>query len=213
VTKRLALGTRLVALLALACLGCDDLSAFQTGGKHVFHGEIIGSDAIAGDASFIRQGFASHTQMELTFDPRLATLAMSADAAVGAGPAAGPGTLTTYACPKAAARCAQGQRTAQVFERAELEPITGLAHDALSQYTFPGGGRLRNYIFGARFSTPSVTGSVQRHAMVFVSLMENEDVEVRVIAPSVLSADGTSEPASEPAGALFGVFVLERRSK
>jgi hypothetical protein len=100
-------------------------------------------------------------------------------------------------------------RVSQPFAAAPLSPIRGLAHDALSQYTFPGGGRVRNYIFGARFESSVLGSPVARHAMVFVSLMEKGDVEVRVIAPSVLAADGKTELLSD----LFGVFVLERRAK
>ena len=54
---------------------------------------------------------------------------------------------------------------------------------------------------GARFTSDDI----RRHAMVFISLMENSRVDVRVIAPSVL--DDADEELHSP---LFGVFVLER---
>ena len=81
----------------------------------------------------------------------------------------------------------------------------------MSQYDFPGGGRIKNYIFGARFRSEDASAplGVARHAMVFVSLMESARVEARVIAPSVLAEDGKSEAWP----ALFGVFMLEMRSR
>ena len=90
-----------------------------------------------------------------------------------------------------------------------LEPIANLTHDALSQYDFPGGGRLRNYMFFARFALAGRRRrAATRDATVFVSLMENGKVEVRVIAPSVLASDGETELLPP----LFGVFVLKRHA-
>ena len=103
----------------------------------------------------------------------------------------------------------QAERIHKDFDRAQLLTIEQLAHDALSQYTFPGGVRVRNYIFGARFSSAAPTGPVPRYAMVFVSLMENGQIEVRVIAPAVLGADEETQLMPP----LFGVFVLGRQDR
>jgi hypothetical protein len=193
------------ALAATWLAGCDDLDQFKTSGGQRFRGEVVGSDSMQGDSSFIRQGFTSHTQMELSFDPALAGLSPN-DEDGGVGGRVGPGKLTTYLCPKGARSCAKSERTPAPFDGAPLLAIENLAHDALSEYSFPGGGRIRNYIFGARFQSTMPTGPVQRYAMVFLSLMENGAIEVRVLAPSVLAADGKTD-ALPP---LFGVFVLER---
>jgi hypothetical protein len=141
--------------------------------------------------------------MDLTFDPSRAAVSPEDEesSAVKA-----PGTLTTYLCPGGKDTCKKSSRTVEHFDAAELRPIARLAHDSLSEYSFPGGGRIRNYMFGARFSSPTVTGAASRDAMVFLSLMENGEIEVRVIAPSVLDTDGKSELLP----ALFGVFVLGR---
>lgn len=213
-SSRRPLGCRARAVVRLAacvfaCVAtssCDDLSEFKTTGSEVFRGEVVGSDSEQGDGSFIRQGFTSHTQMELTFDPDLATLSVAPDGGLNGG-SEGPGTLTTFVCPGGARTCRKSERTPAPFGRAQLLPIDNLAHDALSEYTFPGGGRIRNYIFGVRFSSGAAPSLVQSHAMVFLSLMESGKIEVRVIAPSVLTADGKSEAMS----ALFGVFVLGRQ--
>lgn len=194
------------ALACMAWLGCDDLSEFKTAPGEVFRGEVIGGDSESGEASFIRDGFPSHAQMELEFDPDFAQRLTAGDG--GAAVSGKPGRLSTYVCPGNGPTCSHAARKRRDFDAVALLPIEHLAHDALSQYSFPGGGRVRNYIFGARFSSSAPTGAVPRYAMVFVSLMENGQIEVRVIAPSVLAPDGRTELMSP----LFGVFVLGRHA-
>ncbi|MGD8863822.1 MAG: hypothetical protein PVI30_27660 [Myxococcales bacterium] len=199
-------GHRLRILLSLwagAVAGCDDLEEFSTGDGEVFAGRVIGADTDPGDSSFIRTGFASRTEMELTFDP-VAAAGFGGDELAGA-----VGTLSTFRCPGDTESCARDDRESGHFEQAPLEPIANLVHDALSQYDFPGGGRVRNFILGARFRSRDDDGEVRRHAMVFISLMDSGSIEARVIAPSVLSDDGDAE--RHPA--LFGVFGLERREQ
>lgn len=195
------------ALFACAWLGaCEDLREFQTDSHHVFRGEVIGS----GDekTSFIRQGFASHTLLEMTFDPVVAAEFSLSEPGTGE-PLASPGSIDTFTCPENATPCRASQREPGAFDHAALEPIENLAHDALSQYDFPGGGRVKNYIFGARFQSQVDERMLQRHAMVFLSLMETGRAEVRVIAPSALATDGKRALAP----ALFGVFMLEMHER
>lgn len=194
-------------LLALTCVlalcACDELGEFRTADGEIFHGEVIGSTTKPDEASFIREGFVSHTEMDLTFDPALARTPAEHDGK----PRQPAGTLDTYVCPPDTDLCPKAQRKPGPFRRSALEPIERLSHDALSEYDFPGGGRLRNYILGAHFdSETSSGGTVDRHALVFLSLMENGAVEVRVLAGSMQEPDG-----DEQLPALFGVFVLERR--
>ncbi|MDD9939332.1 MAG: hypothetical protein OXT09_37445 [Myxococcales bacterium] len=196
------LSTVLLGLCGLA--GCEDLDEFRTDDGSVFHGTVLGSntDTDSDGPSFIRRGFESHTEMEVTFDPALAAGSPAAE-----GEPATVGTIHTYLCPPETDLCDEEERTAGRFSRAKLEPIASLEHDALSQYDFPGAGRIRNFILGARFESDAGDGSVSRHAMVFISLMENGKMEVRVIAPSVLGSEG--EPLHSE---LFGVFNLGRRT-
>ena len=203
---------RFVALFSLAAgsgfavVGCNDLSEFKTNESSVFRGEVVGSDSEPEQSSFIRKGFPSHTHMELQFDP-YATSVNTEDAGK---PASEPGRVHTYVCPADDMNCDSRDGTAGPFDHAPLEPIENLTHDALSQYTFPGFGRLRNYIYTLRFTTSGDDGAaVDRNAMVFVSLMDTGKVEVRAISPSVLAEDGQTERFS----ALFGVFLLDRQSK
>ena len=62
-------------------------------------------------------------------------------------------------------------------------------------------------MFGVRFAATAESPAPTRDGMVFLSLMENGKIEVRVIAQSLLAADG-----SEAEPPLFGVFSLERRA-
>lgn len=194
-----------LALLALALLaGCEDLSEFKTKPGEVFRGEVIGSDADPNVESFIRKGFVSHTLLELSFDPNAS--AGSSDAGVVVAVTAG--AVDTYVCPDGASGCDERERSAGLFVHAPLINIAGLAHDPLSQYSFPGGGRLRNYIFGARFQSKDdgASSGTDRDATLFVSLMENGHMEVRAMAPPVLESDGMTERWPS----LFGVFQLSR---
>jgi len=166
-------------LLALASVtGCDDLDEFRISGDDLFSGPVVGSDSAdpAMDAGtspgcrFVLCGFPERTTLTLRdFDPERAGGAMTT------------GTIST------------GENT---FVNARLLPITGLEHDALSQYTFPGGGRIRNFMLGARFGAGDM-----RHATVFISLMEDGRIEARVVAPSTMPGGGDD---------LFGVFRLCR---
>ena len=83
------------------------------------------------------------------------------------------------------------------IDHADLERFPKLPHDFLSDYTFPGASRLRNYIMAVRLAE----GAPGAHAIVFISLMDNGGVEVRIIAPG-------AESGGE---GLFGVFQLTRQ--
>jgi hypothetical protein len=197
---------RAIALIALtfASTACEDLREFKTHGNQVFRGEVVGSDADPSMESFVRKGFASHTLLELTFDPNATDVVGPNDA--GDTPRLSAGSVNTYTCPFGANKCAAEERTPGPFVNAPLITIDGLAHDPLSQYTFPGGGRLRNYIFGVRFVSEVNGRTTGRDALVFVSLMESGTVDVRAMAPAVLARDGVEERWP----ALFGVFSLTR---
>jgi hypothetical protein len=83
------------------------------------------------------------------------------------------------------------------FASTPLEVIAPLEHDELSRYELPGSGRLKSYIFAAR---PTAGPIANRDAMVFLSLMEGDVIEMRVIV-------GNGDEAS---GGHFGLFRLEK---
>lgn len=190
---------------AWAC-ACGGLDEFRTGSSEIFHGEVVGSEPEDDIPSFIRRGFEAHTAIEVTFDPALAATFTGLEGETATEP---PGTLHSYTCPPETDRCPEADRTQGHFDHTPLHPIPGLAHDALSQYDFPGGGRLKNYLFEVRFVSESDSVSFQRHAMTFLSLMDSGRMEARVVAPAVLDDDGETELYP----ALFGVFMLEKRAR
>ncbi len=83
------------------------------------------------------------------------------------------------------------------FTMVPLEPIVPLSHDVLGQYEIPSGERLRNYIFVTRPSSGPLAG---RQPMVFVSLMGDGSVEVRIVS------GGGSDPSD-----YFGLFRVTRQ--
>lgn len=159
-----------LALLSLA--GCDDLSRFSTDGDAVYRGPVVGDEP----DSFVRRGFAPGTVMELEFDPRISDVPQ-------------PGSITTSPDP------ITGER---VFEATPLESIAPLQHDLLSEYQFPGSGRVQNYLYVARPVAGPLAG---RDAMVFLSLLDDGSTEIRIVA-------GAGDVAR---GDHFGVFRLRRQ--
>jgi hypothetical protein len=161
--------------LALLVLGCEDLQDFATvPGESKYAGCVVGNTS---DTTFIRSTvFDPGTAMELQLDPDAATQT-------------GPRNAITVIDPDPADE--------RLFDATELRPIAHLSHDALSDYDFPGAGRIRNYLF---FATPDTGPLNGRDTTIFVSLMESGRVEVRVIA-------GRLAPEGEEH---FGLFRLAR---
>ena len=89
-----------------------------------------------------------------------------------------------------------------LFSYAVLRPIPQLAHDSLSTFNF-GEGRERNLLFGVR-----ATEGAQAFAVV--SLLENGDVEVRVLRGAGL-LPGESEPLPAEGPQLYGIFPMVRQ--
>ncbi len=160
-------------LIALVVLaGCTDLGEYRGS----FRGGIVGTDDEGCDTppcSFIRRGFAAGTTLTLDLDP----------AALERG-SGSPGEVST----------SDGR-----FDHTPLELIGPLEHDQLSRYDFPG-GRKRNFIVFSRTVDES-PARPSRDVMMFVSLMSDEAIEVRVIAG----------PGDESRGDLFGLFALQRQ--
>ncbi|CAG0975176.1 hypothetical protein ARNL5_02008 [Anaerolineae bacterium] len=135
-------------------------------------GEIYRGTVVgAEEPSAVRRGFAAGTTLDMRFDARNAS---STDPF--------PGALTT----------SDGALT-----DVALEPIAPLTHDVLSDLELPG-GRVRNYVFVTRPTAGPLAG---REPMVFVSLLGDGALEVRVIAGSGASA-----------GDYYGIFRLTRQA-
>jgi hypothetical protein len=91
------------------------------------------------------------------------------------------------------------------FKGTPLRPIPQIWHDPLSTMSF-GDGRVQNLVYVA---TPAAPASDTQDIMVFMSLMDEGGIEVRLVrgAPQV---DGGPPAAGQPAP-MFGVFTLDRR--
>ena len=183
----------IVPVVLAAVAGCDDLDEFKTqpgpdGSK--FLGCVVGSV----DDSFIRgkAGFEPGTWMELRFDPTEATVVSEANQITAEG-VEFPEPTPMMPMPDPI--------THRYFDATPLRPIPTLSHDALSGYDFPGGGRIRNYIFVA---TPSGGPLADQHTMVFLSLMENGRIEVRVLHDAPVTGLETERRG------YFGLFRLAR---
>ncbi len=180
-----------VALLFSLVLGsaCSDLSEFRTQSDEVYRGVVFGTerDCETQPCSFIRRGFPNEAVLEMDFDPSEAT--------------GSPGSVTV-----------SGELCDPALSQTPLLPIPPLFHDQLSQYDFPGNGRLRNYLFLARPSDGPLSG---RDAMVFVSLIRGGRAEVRVIAGTGQSACDPSDCDRRATGDcdFFGVFALEKTQR
>ena len=95
------------------------------------------------------------------------------------------------------------------FKDALLRPIPQIWHDPLSTMTF-GEGRSQNLVYVATPSpSATVAGADTQDVMVFLSLMDQGGLEVRLVrgAPGVDSG----APAPATATPMFGVFTLDRR--
>lgn len=180
-------GATLVAFLT----GCVPLDKFDTGDDSVFAGRVLGADdddcSAASSCSFIRRGFASDTRLEMTFHPDRAQ--------------SEPGNLTT-----------RGEPCDIALDDVPMEPITPLTHDQLGLYDFPGGARVRNYIFGLRPPTGPLSG---RDVMAFVSLLSDGGAEIRVVAGSGAMQCDPNDCATINAGGCdyYGLFLLGREPR
>ena len=162
----------LLAALALAA-GCSDLESYRGD----YAGEVAGAVVCDGEpCSFIRRGFPGGTVLRLErFDPTVQAIDLAAGTA--------PGFLTT----DDQALCGQEQRT---LVDEPLRPIAALAHDALSGVELPGATRIRTYVYALEPTRGPLAG---RGAMAFVTLLEDDSVEVRVV-----SGDGTEDCSALP---------------
>ncbi len=91
------------------------------------------------------------------------------------------------------------------FKGTPLRPIPQIWHDPLSTMSF-GNGRVQNMVYVA---TPAGPAGDTEDVMVFMSLMDEGGIEVRLVrgAPQV---DGGPVAAGQ-AQPMFGIFTLDRR--
>jgi hypothetical protein len=90
------------------------------------------------------------------------------------------------------------------FHATPLRPIPQLAHDPLSTLDF-GQGRLKNLVYAA---APAADAGGPEDVLAVVSLMDSNDVEVRLLRGAPRPGDASAAPSQN----LFGVFRLQRAS-
>lgn len=146
--------------------------------------------------NFVRSCFAPETRATLRFNPNLAV--MPPEDAAGSV----PNTLST---------------SDLTFQDTPLESIRSLPYDHLSALDFPGPQRLKNYLLLARPSAGPLAG---HDALVVVSLLASDGIELRIIARTqdgVTTCPGESDAAPD-GGALdttarreyFGLFRMKK---
>ena len=91
------------------------------------------------------------------------------------------------------------------FRGTLLRPIPQIWHDPLSTLSF-GEGRALNVVYVA---TPSSPAGDTQDVMVFLSLMDEGGIEVRLVRGAPPADSGAPAPAQ--AVPMFGVFTLGRR--
>ena len=176
--------------------GCSSLEDFQGD----FQGNVLGAaECEPGPAcSFIRRGFNGATKLQLdAFDPSVRAFDGTTT------PPTTPGLLTTLDDV-----CGEDGRT---FIDEPLRPIAALAHDQLSQMELPGAGRLKNLMYAVE---PTRGPLARRGALVIVSLLDSDEVEVRIVAgDGAIDCVTTPDPCASRARGecdFFGVFRLKR---
>lgn len=181
--KQSIVGVVPVVGIAVLLSACTEASELGAGSALSYCGSVIGNDDSASNCSelncsFIRRGFAVGTKMVISFSPETHECD-SQDA-----PEDWVGVISS----------SDGALDCQYFS--SIDP---LQHDLLSLYEFPGRERLRNDIYTFR---PSDGPLASRDVMVFVSYLESEQVELRLIAGS----------GDEAAGDYFGLFFMQKNS-
>jgi hypothetical protein len=155
---RLALGA-----FALAGIGCENLSRFDTGGTAAYCGAVVGAQFIR--TTEARGGFRRDIRLSLTLHASDLSTA--------------PGEITTD--DASVGPCAP-QPT---FLRAPLRVTQEINNDALSTMSFDD-GQVRNVITWAQ---SSCRGPMQ----AIVSLYKNDHVEVRLLKPGDPTAASQSD--------------------
>jgi hypothetical protein len=164
----------LLPLLALAGLGCRDLSRFDTQGTQAYCGSMVSSPLF--QEGFLPTGVPPRLGMSLTLD----TESLSSR----------PGELSTDDADRGL--CSADGRP--LIDRAPLRAIEELSHDALSSLEF-GDGREHNFFAW-------VDSTCQGTLLAVVSLMSDGKVEVRLLKPAALPPPD-APPDRKPGFALF----------
>lgn len=171
----------LTALMGAAALGCRDLSRFDTEGNEAYCGSLVSSPAF--QEGFVPAGVPPQLRLKLQLDTDTLT--------------SRPGMLTTNDADTGL--CSSEGRP--LIDQAPLRAIEELSHDPLSMLEF-GDGREHNFFAW-------VDSTCQGTLLAVTSLMNDGNVEVRLLKPAALPA-GDAPPERKPG---FALFPLERQDQ
>jgi hypothetical protein len=169
---------RFGALGAFAILGCHNLDGFDTKPGDAYCGAIVGAPFQAG---FVPENQPPSLELALTLDTSKLT--------------SEPGIL--HSNDAQSGLCATPTQPQALFQDVPLRAIPEVDHDALSTLTF---GEGHEHDFFAW-----VDSTCQGTMLAVVSLMKNNQVEMRLFKPARLPPPD-APPAEQPG---FAVFHLE----
>lgn len=177
---------RLFALLGAAALvGCNSLDRFDTKGTAAYCGSLVASPTF--EEGLLPKGRPRSLQLSLSLD--IAALTSRGDEPVNVGVLTSDDQTRGLCAPQA------------LFNEVPLRTMPVVDHDLLSTLEFGSG---RDYSF---FTW--VDSSCQQTMLALVSLMRNEDVEIRLFKPAAMPTPGAG-PELQPG---FGLFTLQRQEK
>ena len=176
------------AACLLQLMGCSSLDRFDTQGDAAYCGALVAAPPFQAGLVPVLENTRSNLNMALTVDAAALTARGESGAIVG--------RLSSD-------DAAQGLCSADglaLFNGAPLRTMPALDRDPLSSVEFGSG---RDYNFFAW-----VDSSCQGTMLAVVSLMRNDDIELRLLKPKPLPAPGAG-PADQPG---FGLFYLSRQN-
>ncbi|HET9953622.1 MAG TPA: hypothetical protein VFQ61_03915 [Polyangiaceae bacterium] len=191
---RLRLRGKAVAIWALVLLaltgapGCSKLSRFDTGdGKEPFCGKLVQTPPFS--AGLMPDNVQPRTfELKLNLDMKALTSRGELASIVG-----------SISSSDGAFGLCHTETSRALFEDAPLRTIPELDHDQLSLLEF---GEGREYSFFA-WADSTCQGTI----LTLVSLMRNDEVEIRLFKPAALPTPN-ARPQEQPG---FGLFRLTRR--
>jgi len=174
------LGLSCLGLCSLSLsLGCTDLSEFQLEDSEAYCGSMVSAPLF--HSGFIPENAPPSLRLRLHLDIDALTTE--------------PGHLTTD--DRAHGLCKSSDRP--LFDEAQLRAIPEVLHDLISTLEF---GQGREHSFFAY-----VDSTCQGTMLAIVSLMKNQDVEVRLFKPAAMAA--SDAPAGKSSG--YALFHLKPR--
>jgi hypothetical protein len=171
----------ILLLGALSTLGCRDLERFDTSGDEAYCGAMISAPVF--HEGFVQDGAPPTLRLRMELDSNNLT--------------ATPGRITTDDSERGL--CSDS--SSPLFDDARLRAIPETLHDPVSTMDF-GEGREHSLL---AYVDSTCSGTM----LALVSLMRNDDVELRLFKPAPAAA--AEAPAAERPG--FAVFQLKRQTE